>query len=239
MEINLSTKVGEIVRYNFSTARLFENYNIDFCCGGDISLEETATQEKIASSKLLADIIAITDKTDQDTDYIESLSLSELTDHIIEVHHSYINSTMPFLQQKLQKLCDVHGSNHSELYTVKELFDNAAANLSAHMKKEELILFPYIRSLENYQLRDGSKPENPGLAGSAIDQMKIEHKAEGDRFFKIAEITDNYTVPPDGCNTFEVTYKTLQEFEKDLHRHIHLENNVLFPKSMILENKLT
>jgi len=106
------------------------------------------------------------------------------------------------------------------------------------MKKEELILFPHIRKLEKYRLEGGIQPNNAGLAASAIHQMETEHQEEGERFMKISEITNVYEVPPDGCNTFEVTYKTLDEFEKDLHRHIHLENNVLFPKAITLENIL-
>jgi len=106
------------------------------------------------------------------------------------------------------------------------------------MKKEELILFPHIRKLEKYCLEGGAQPTNTGLAASAIHQMETEHQIEGERFMKISEITNVYAVPPDGCNTFEVTNKTLDEFEKDLHRHIHLENNVLFPKAIALENVL-
>jgi regulator of cell morphogenesis and NO signaling len=142
---------------------------------------------------------------------------------------------MPFLQQKLQKLCDVHGDNHPELFEVNASFTDASNNLTAHMKKEELILFPHIRQLEKYRLEGGARPANIGLTSSAIHQMEAEHQVEGERFMKLSEMTKNYEVPKDGCNTFTVTYKTLEEFENDLHRHIHLENNVLFPKSVHLE----
>jgi regulator of cell morphogenesis and NO signaling len=177
-------------------------------------------------------------KEDKDSRFIESLSLAGLCDYIVKTHHTYVNEVMPFLLQKLQKLVDVHGENHPELLGVNTSFKDAAENLSAHMKKEELILFPNIHLMEKYRIEGGVRPDNVGLASSAINQMEAEHQVEGERFMKISEITNGYLVPPDGCNTFEVTYKTLEEFEKDLHRHIHLENNVLFPKAIKLEKTI-
>lgn len=239
MEINMNSKVGEIVRLNFTTARIFEARNIDFCCGGNISLREAASREGLKLDRLLEELNAALKTHDRDAMEIEVLSLTELADHIEKVHHSYVNETMPFLISKLQKLCDVHGENHPELYTLKASFDGAVANLSVHMKKEELVLFPYIRKMEKYYLKKGEKPSQIGVALPAIRVMEEEHKTEGDRFSKIAESTNKYTVPPDGCSTYEVTYRTLEEFEKDLHRHIHLENNVLFPKAIDLEQLIS
>lgn len=235
MEITLDTKVGEIVRNNFSCARIFEANKIDFCCGGNISLLEAAEKEGVDTGNLLAELNRAMQKEDKDSYFIESLSLIGLCDYIIETHHTYVNDAIPFLQQKLQKLCDVHGENHPELYEVHASFMKAAENLAVHMKKEELILFPHIRQLETYRLEGGTRPANIGLSSSAINQMEDEHQVEGERFKKLAENTNNYEVPPDGCNTFVVTFETLKEFEQDLHRHIHLENNVLFPKTIKLE----
>ncbi|MDF1576647.1 MAG: iron-sulfur cluster repair di-iron protein [Bacteroidales bacterium] len=239
MDINLNTKVGEIVRRNFSTARIFEAQKIDFCCGGNISLELAAKKEGVDTNILLAELNAVLQKKDKDSELIESLSMKGLIDHILVTHHTYVTEAMPFLLQKLQKLCDVHGENHPELHEVRASFIDAAANLSAHMKKEELILFPYIRQLEKYRLEGGPKPDKTGLAQAAIKEMEAEHQVEGERFMKLTEITSNYKVPPDGCNTFEVTYKTLEEFDNDLHRHIHLENNILFPKALRLEQAVS
>ncbi len=238
MKIISDTKVGEIVRYNFSTAHIFEANKIDFCCGGNISLGEAAEKAGIEAGNLITELSIALEKKDHDTDFIEGLSLTGLSDYIIKTHHSYINKTVPFLLQKLQKLIDVHGENHPELRKVLSLFTAAASNLSAHMQKEELILFPNIQQMEKYRLEGGSTPANIGLASSAINQMEAEHQVEGDRFMNLSKITKGYEVPPDGCSTFEVTYKTLEEFEKDLHRHIHLENNVLFPKAIKLEKTI-
>jgi regulator of cell morphogenesis and NO signaling len=238
MDIKSNTIVGEIVRHNFSTARIFEANNIDFCCGGNLSLSEAAEKEGVSTVKLLAELNIAMQKEDRDSDFIESLTLAGLCDYIVKNHHTYVNETMPFLLQKLQKLIDVHGENHPELQEVHTSFTDAATNLSAHMKKEELILFPNIRLMEKYRIEGGVSPDNVGLASSAINQMEAEHQVEGERFMKLSEITNRYEVPLDGCNTFEVTYKTLEEFERDLHRHIHLENNVLFPKAIKLEKTI-
>jgi regulator of cell morphogenesis and NO signaling len=121
---------------------------------------------------------------------------------------------------------------------VKELFDGAVGNLTVHMKKEELILFPYIRNL--VQAKSGQRTEISGMGNiiGPINVMKEEHDIEGERFRKLAEITNHYTIPDDGCNTYEITFKNLKDFESDLHRHIHLENNILFPKAIDLEEEL-
>jgi regulator of cell morphogenesis and NO signaling len=238
MEINLNTTVGEIVRRNFSTARIFEANNIDFCCGGNISLKEAAIKEGVDTDNLMVELNTAMQKEDQESGFIESLSLTGLCDYIVKTHHSYVNNTMPFLMQKLQKLIDVHGENHPELMEVHASFMDATANLSAHMKKEELILFPHIRQMEKHRIEGAPLPDKIGLASSAISQMEEEHQVEGARFMNLAEITNGYDVPPDGCNTFDVTYRTLEEFEKDLHRHIHLENNILFPRTIKLEKAI-
>ncbi len=238
MKITTDTKVGEIVRNNFSTARIFEAHNIDFCCGGNISLDQAAEKEGVDTSKLLAELSTALQKEDKDSAIIESLSLAGLCDYIVKTHHTYVNEAIPFLQQKLQKLSDVHGENHPEIFELKATFMEAAAKLATHMKEEESVLFPHIRQLEKHRIEGAARPVNVELARSAINQMEAEHQVEGERFLRLSEITKKYEVPPDGCNTFEVTYRTLEEFENDLHRHIHLENNVLFPKAVKLEKMI-
>lgn len=238
MIITQETHVGETVRKNFTTARIFEAHKIDFCCGGDISIREASEQAGVDPELLMSRLNAVMEKEDKDSVSIENLSLKNLSDHILTKHHTYVNGTIPFLLQKLQKLCEVHGENHPELFEVKAQFADAAGNLSTHMYREESILFPYIRRLEEVQQSGNEKfPDYLGIEGP-VREMMTEHQTEGDRFKKIANITDHYQVPPDGCSTFEVTYKTLEEFVNDLHRHIHLENNILFPKALELEKEV-
>jgi regulator of cell morphogenesis and NO signaling len=239
MEIDINTKVGDIVKENFRTARIFDNNKIDFCCGGGISLEKACKKSDVELSAILPELEALVVTNDPDSKYINSLELDELCNYIEMRHHTYVNDNLPFLRQKLEKLCNVHGDSHSELFELRDLFDGAAANLSMHMKKEELILFPYIRKMVKYKREELDAADEFGEIKKTIDLMQDEHQTEGERFEKISILTSNYTCPPDGCNTYRVTYQTLNDFEKDLHRHIHLENNILFKKALALEKELT
>jgi len=239
MEITSGTRIGDIVKINFKTAQVFDKNKIDFCCGGGISLAEACLKSNTDIDILLPELEALVLVKDPDSNYIDGLALNELCDYIEKRHHSYVSENIPFLQEKLQKLCEVHGANHPELFNIKELFDGAAGNLSAHMKKEELILFPYIRKMTKFQAEKLNPKEEFGKIRNTIDLMEEEHQTEGLRFEKISYHSNAYTCPPDGCNTFQVTYQTLKDFEQDLHRHIHLENNILFKKAIVLENELT
>jgi regulator of cell morphogenesis and NO signaling len=238
MEITSDSLVSEIVRENFKTAQIFEEINIDFCCGGNISLYEASERANINVQELISLIKPVMTEQDRDSKFIENLPLDHLCNYIEETHHAYINEQAPFIQQKLDKLCNVHGDNHPELFEVKELFDGAVGNLTAHMKKEELILFPYIRNLVKF--KNGQLDDVPGMGNimGPISVMMQEHDIEGERFRQMNEITNRYTTPADGCNTYEVTYKALKDFENDLHRHIHLENNILFTKAVEMEKEL-
>lgn len=240
MEINLQSKVGEIVKENYKTAQIFDRNKIDFCCGGGISLEKACQNANIDSNDLVQELSTVVNQNDPDSKYIDSMPLNQLCDYIEQRHHSYVNDQIPFLQQKLQKLCDVHGENHPELFRVKEMFDATAGNLTAHMKKEELVLFPYIRRMARFKKQENEKDieQTFGGANTAIQTMLGEHQTEGERFEEIAKITSDYTCPSDACNTYRITYQTLSDFEQDLHRHIHLENNILFPKALVLEKEL-
>jgi len=238
MDINTNTSIGEIVKANFKTAQIFDKNKIDFCCGGAISLEEACEKSKVDINLLVPELQALLVLNDPDSKYIDGLELNELCDYIEKRHHSYVSENIPFLQVKLQKLCDVHGEIHPELFEIKELFDGAAGNLSAHMKKEELILFPYIRKMVKFN-KEALNPKGEfGEVNITIEMLDEEHKTEGLRFMKISDLSSSYNCPPDGCGTFQVTYQTLKDFVKDLHRHIHLENNILFKKALILETEL-
>lgn len=238
MEIKANTTVGEIVRQNFKTAQIFENINIDFCCGGEIPLSEACKKSGVDINNLIPEIEATLNLSDPDSKYIESLSLDKLCDYIVDRHHSYVNESIPLMNQKLQKLCDVHREKHPELFEIRDHFATTAGNLTIHMKKEELILFPYIHNMVRHEHGEPAKSFESGNILELINQMEEEHQAEGERFVKISGLSNNYMIPPDGCNTYDVTFKNLKEFDQDLHRHIHLENNILFKKAIELEKKL-
>ncbi len=239
MEILEKTTIGEYVAKDFRTAAVFTQYGIDFCCKGNRTIEEACEKKQFNSSEVEAkvmDVLAM--KTDEGIDF-NSWPLDLLADYVEKTHHRYVEDKSQILLPFLDKLCKVHGASHPELFKVNDLFIGCAQEMAQHMKKEELILFPFIKKLVKAEATDG-KFENPhfGTVNNPIEMMMHDHVVEGERFVKIAELTNNYTPPADGCNTYKVTYAMLQEFESDLHKHIHLENNILFPKASKLEEKL-
>lgn len=164
------------------------------------------------------------------------MPLDELIDHVLSVHHKYMAENIPLLREYTAKIAEVHYDTNSELKDIYEIFLGVAEELEQHMMKEEHILFPYIKNMVN-----PGKHSEAGGCGSfgsvqnPIAMMEHEHKNAGEAFRKIRELTDNYVYPPHACNTYIVTFKKLEEFEDDLHKHIHLENNILFPKSIEME----
>ncbi len=239
MNITSQTRVGDIVRENFNAASVLTRMKIDYCCGGNRTLvtacDEVGADIGIVIRKLDQAMIV----RDHDTAQVQSMPPNELCDYIIKRHHMYVRDKIPVLTVSIDKLCNVHGRNHPELFKVKDLFLTAASNLVKHMQKEEMILFPYIKHMsfcgkQNTQLKTPSF----GTVANPIHMMVSEHENEGDRFRQLNEITNGYSLPEDACNTFIFTYHLLSEFEEDLHRHIHLENNILFPEAKEMEARL-
>jgi regulator of cell morphogenesis and NO signaling len=236
MTITLDTPVGEIVKNNFKAATLFQANKIDYCCNGHQTISEASEKAGIEAHALVDELELILQNNDPDTEYINNLDLVDLADYIVKRHHSYVQKNIPFLKQNLDKLADVHGANHPELLEVRDHFYISAGELTTHMQNEELILFPYVGEMEQAKRKNNSLPVSTfGSVSSPISSMMDEHQNEGERFEKIAQLTNNYQVPKDGCTTYDVTLKQLADFEKDLHRHIHLENNILFTKAKQLE----
>ena len=227
--------IGEMVAEDFRAAEVFRKYKIDFCCKGNRTIEEACENKKFNVADIYNDLENISQNRAGDVDF-NSWPLDLLADYVEKTHHKYVEENTAVLIQYLNKLCKVHGDRHPELFQINELFLESAKDLATHMKKEELILFPFIKKMvaakakgENIQKPHFGSVENP------VAMMKHEHTVEGDRFVKIAELTNNYQFPEDACGTYQVTYKMLEDFENDLHKHIHLENNILFPKAIALE----
>lgn len=236
METTHKITIGEIVAKDFRTAALFSKYGIDFCCKGHRTLEEVCEKKNIDAERLSTQLESVLKNTENATIDYKSWPLDLLADYVEKTHHRYIEEKTPALLQFLNKLCKVHGEKHPELFEINALFTASAGDLAAHLKKEELILFPFIRKMVAAQLRQEpvAKPHF-GTVENPVAMMKEEHEAEGERFREIAQLTNNYTPPADACNTYRVTFAMLQEFESDLHKHIHIENNILFPKAIWLE----
>ncbi len=231
--------IGDIVAEDFRTAAIFKRHKIDFCCNGGRTIEAACTAKKIDPAVIYKAIEELPKGNGGDIDF-SSWPLDLLADYVERIHHRYVEEKTPIIQAFLDKLCKVHGGRHPELFEIKELFDASAQDLGAHLKKEELILFPFIKNMvKAKQTGEPLKQPQFGSVENPVSMMKHEHNVEGERFRKIAEITDDYTPPADACNTYRVAFAMLQEFEDDLHRHIHIENNILFPKSIELEKEFS
>lgn len=239
MNITVEKMVGELVAEDYRTAEVFANYGIDFCCKGNRSIGDVCETSNIETDKLLDMLNEVVKKQDaQSIDY-KTWPMDLLADYIEKKHHRYVEEKIPVIRQYLAKICQVHGNHHPELFEVEKHFNDSAGELAKHMKKEELILFPFIRKMVKAQM-SGEQLEQPnfGTVENPVEMMKHEHETEGERFARISEITNRYTPPADACNTYMVTFALLKEFEEDLHLHIHLENNILFPRAIELEKEL-
>ena len=236
---NLKNKtIGSFVAQDFRTAAVFSKYKIDFCCKGNRTVTEVCEKQKIDSDALLQSVYEVLQSENNGSIDFNSWPLDLLADYIEKTHHRYVEEKSQTLLAFLDKLCKVHGANHPELFRINELFIGCAGELSQHMKKEELVLFPFVKRMVKTKESDGvlSQPSF-GTVSNPIAMMMHEHDNEGERFREIASLTNNYTPPADACTTYRVTFAMLKEFEEDLHKHIHLENNILFPKAVALEKE--
>lgn len=239
MEQTLEKNIGEIVAKDYRTAAVFETFGIDFCCNGRRSIEEACEQKQINASEIYTALEAITKTTDNNINDYKTWPLDVLATHIEKTHHTYVEGKIPVLLQYLDKINRVHGARHPELDEVYNLFSASAGELTMHMKKEELILFPYIKKMVSSK-KHSEALSTPGFGSvqNPIQNMMHEHDNEGERFRRIEEITNGYQPPKDACATYKVSFSLLKEFQDDLHLHIHLENNILFPKAALLEKEL-
>lgn len=223
------TNIGQIVADDFRAAEILKDAGIDFCCGGKKTLEEACKEKNIKPEIIEKKIQDLSLVPIGNSHNFKEWSLDFLADYIVNTHHKYVLKTLPELLFYTQKIADVHGSNHKELEEVADLFSKINSELLQHMKNEEEVLFPAVKEVLKNNSQEGKQ-----TIQSEISRMTGEHEFAGGAMDKINEITDGYKVPADGCNTYHVTFKLLQQFEDDLHVHVHLENNILFPKAMKL-----
>jgi regulator of cell morphogenesis and NO signaling len=224
--------IAQCVTENFKTAKVFQKYGLDFCCGGNTPVEDACKKANIDFNDLNAELEEVTKVISNEENYAE-YDLNRLIDHILDTYHVYIREASPIIKARLEKLARVHGQNHPELIKTNEVFQKMAIELEAHMQKEENILFPYIRVLASDS--EVRTPSCFGTVQNPIRMMNYEHEVAGDDMKEIHKLTNGYEVPEDGCNTYRVGFQELQEFEDKLFEHVHLENNILFPKAIELE----
>lgn len=239
MKIYEDQIIGELVSKDYRTASVFKKFKIDFCCNGNRTIADACSKNNTDIDKILYEIeLAMKMQDERNIDY-NSWPIDLLADYIEKRHHRYVVTKTAEIKPFLDKVCRVHGERHHELIEIKENFNTTANELEKHMKKEELILFPYIRKLVKNEIQN-TKLELPafGTIINPINMMMEEHSAEGERLGNIAILSNDYTAPQDACTTYKVTFALLKEFEEDLHTHIHLENNILFPKAIAMEMEM-
>ncbi len=223
--------IGEIVASDFRKAEVFKKFGIDFCCGGKVTVGEACLQKRIDRILLESELKRVSTTPVEPSLDFNSWEPGFLCDFIVNTHHRYVRKTLPELLYYTQKIATVHGRNHAELDEVAGLFGIINEDLLQHLDKEERVLFPGIK--EAFTDLNGNFSENKKIITSEIERMTSEHEVAGEAMDRINRITGNYAVPADGCNTYNVTFKMLSQFEDDLHRHVHLENNILYPKAIL------
>jgi regulator of cell morphogenesis and NO signaling len=225
--------VGQIAVQAPGAASVFEKYRIDYCCGGKRPLDEVCRERGISSEAVLAEVEQASAHAATDRDWTQA-SLSELIGHIVSTHHQYVKTELPLLDARLARVIQAHGARHGEmLKSLQSVFWGLRDELLAHLRKEEAILFPAIEELERAR-NEGRRPAPTpfGSVENPIRMMMFEHDSAGEALSRMHAITGDYALPPDACTTFKALYTGLQEFETDLHQHIHLENNILFPRAL-------
>jgi regulator of cell morphogenesis and NO signaling len=221
--------LGQIVTDDFRTAEIFKDAGIDFCCGGNKTLEQACIEKNLEMEIIVKKLINLELFPANTTQNFKDWSLDFLADYIVNTHHKYVRKTLPELVFYTQKIASVHGTNHKELIEVAGLFGEINTELLQHMLNEEEVLFPAIKEVLNNKSQKAKE-----IISSEISRLGKEHEFAGGAMDKINEITTGYILPADGCKTYMVTLKLLQQFEDDLHIHVHLENNILFPKALKL-----
>ena len=235
----ISETIGEMVVKDYRKAQVFKKLGIDFCCGGKKTVEDVCKTRGLDVESVKAELEAVSSEAEQNGNNFDNWNLDFLADYIVNTHHEFLRTSIPFISELANKVGTVHGSHHPELVRVAEIFNRLGKDLSLHMLKEENIVFPFIKGL----LSD----KYPGATTAAATfesiqtptkMMELEHEQAGEDMAEIRSLTNDYTLPADACTSYSVLFKKLQQFENDLFNHVHLENNILFPKAIALEKKL-
>ena len=224
--------IGEIVADDYRTAKVFEKYGIDFCCGGNVALAATCTNKGIDLAAITAELEAVKSEPVERSQNYASWEMPFLVDYIINAHHGYIKENIGQIAAYTHKIAAVHGANHPEVIKIDIIFDKIASDMATHLREEEEVFFPAIKRVDAAG-KAGAAPEVKDIKTikNSLNKLSHEHEEIGDAMHTIRHLAREYAIPGDVCNTFVVTYQKLKEFEDDLHKHVHLENNILFLKA--------
>lgn len=237
MQISIieNKSVGEIVAGDYRTATVFEKHGIDFCCGGQIPLATACTEKGIDIAVVTGELAAIQSQPPERSQNYSSWTLSFLAEYIVNTHHLWLKENDPQIVASCRKIADVHGALHPEVIRIATIFNRIAADMEAHLEREEGVFFPAIKRVEAARISGDTPTEKDReTIRHSLVKLRSEHEEIGDAVHEIRDLSNGYEIPDDVCNTFMVTYQKLKEFEDDLHKHVHLENNILFPKADVL-----
>lgn len=231
--------LGQIAAKDLRKAQIFKKYGLDFCCGGKKTVKEACKEKGLDVTKIEQELQQADKMPASRPLPYNDWSLDFLSDYIVNTHHSYVQKNLPDIRAYAEKVMKVHGNRHPELLPIYQLVEEVNAELTAHMVKEEKVLFPFIKEL--VAASNSAQPLHAAHFGSVqnpINMMEMEHEMVGKNLAQIRELTNNYSLPEDACASYSLLYRMLDEFEEDLHLHVHLENNILFPKALEIEKKL-
>ncbi len=231
----MTKSLAQIVNNNHRAATVFEKYQLDFCCKGKRTLQQACQEKDLKIEDVVADLETTEQgKSDKASANYDQLSLAQLSEYIVMTHHSYVKKEMPQILTYLQKVASKHGERHPEMWKVFALFVAVKEEMEQHMQKEEQVLFPRIQETEKWVNEGKEMRINHTYLQVPINMMEQEHDHAGGMLAEINKLTNNYQPPADACTTYKLSFAALQAFEMDLHQHVHLENNILFPKAMQL-----
>lgn len=224
--------IGEIVADDYRTAAVFEKHGIDFCCGGKIALSAICQGKGIDPAAITREIEAAKSMPVDRSQNFTAWTLSFLADYIINTHHTYLKENTRQIAAYAHKIAEVHGAHHPEVLEIAAIFDKIATDMAAHLREEEEVFFPAIKRVEaTRKAGTVSEAKDIETITRSLEKLSREHEEIGEATHKIRHLAKGYAIPDDVCNTFMVTYQKLKEFEDDLHKHVHLENNILFQKA--------
>jgi regulator of cell morphogenesis and NO signaling len=227
-----NTTIGEVVAADFRTAKVFETNGIDFCCGGKRTLATICTEKGLDLATIIRELVAVQSEPADRSQNYSSWTLSFLADYIVNTHHAYLKENDEQIAAYARKIADVHGAHHPEVIQIAAIFNKIATDMTAHLREEEEVFFPALKRAESAKI-SGTAPEGKDRETIRVSLLRLhrEHEEIGEAVHAIRHLAKEYAIPDDVCNTFMVTYQKLKEFEDDLHKHVHLENNILFPKA--------
>ena len=240
MAVMAAKTVRELAVENPAATRIFEKFGIDYCCGGDQSLEQACGRANVSVDQVL-DTLEMAEETVRAAQQVREWKrepLSELVAHIKNTHHKYTREETVRLTALLTKVCSVHGENHPELFEIQTTFSGLAQELATHLMKEEMVLFPYIERMEEAVIQKETVLPAPfGTVENPVAMMEHEHDSAGNALRAMRKTSNEYVAPADACVSYQTLYMALAAFEADLHQHIHLENNILFPRAIAMEKE--